>query len=244
MKTILRTALAVLIVATLFGNVALAQGVMFVKNDKVGIGIADPTVPLDVVDTAGSGNTIMARYANNGAPLVQYEDTVLGVSWFLTPLSNGDFSVTKGGTGGPEMLVQQDGRVLLGPGAFTSFNLAPNGDLTIEGTLTQNSRRAAKQDFKALDGRDVLARVADLELLEWSYKEQGTRHFGPMAEDFHAVFGLGVNGKGLAPGDVAGVALKAVQGLNQVVEQKNLEIEQLSRELAELRALVESLASR
>jgi len=75
-------------------------------------------------------------------------------------------------------------------------------------------------------------------VLEWSYKDQESRHIGPMAEDFHSSFGLGDSDRTLAPRDVAGVALLALQGLDEVVQEKDHEIEQLRREVAELRAMV------
>jgi hypothetical protein len=62
-----------------------------------------------------------------------------------------------------------------------------------------------------------------------------------MAEDFHQAFGLGEDDKHIAPGDQAGVALLAVQGLNQVVQDKAQEITTLRRENAELAKRVEAL---
>jgi len=67
------------------------------------------------------------------------------------------------------------------------------------------------------------------------------RHAGPMAEDFHQAFGLGEDDKHIAPGDQAGVALLAVQGLNQVVQDKGQEIATLRRENADLAKRVEAL---
>ena len=72
-----------------------------------------------------------------------------------------------------------------------------------------------------------------------------------MAEDFYKAFGLGANDKGIAPGDTAGVALAAVQGLNQIVEEKDAAISELQKRnselekrLAALEALVTSLAEK
>lgn len=87
-----------------------------------------------------------------------------------------------------------------------------------------------------LDPRAALQRVVELPVSLWSYKADGaaTRHLGPMAEDFHQAFGLGADEKHIAPGDQAGVALLALQGLNQVVAEKD-------RLIAELAARVEAL---
>ncbi|MDH3745128.1 MAG: tail fiber domain-containing protein [Acidobacteriota bacterium] len=244
MKRLLAIVSVAVVAAMFLAPAASAQGVLFVKGDKVGIGIDTPLHDLHVVNTAGSGKDTVAHYVNNGAPEVHFTDTALAVTWQLSPLGNGDFSITKKGTGGAEMIIRQSGQVVMGPGSSTTFQLEPNGDLEIAGTLTENSSRDFKEGFAALDGREILAQVADLPVIEWSYKNQESRHIGPMAEDFHSAFGLGLTNKGLAPRDLAGVTLAALQGLNEVVEEKDSEIEQLRRELAELRSLVESVTSR
>ena len=57
--------------------------------------------------------------------------------------------------------------------------------------------------------------------------------FGPIADDFHAAFGVGC-ADGLAANDVAGVALAAIQELHR----KNIELE---NEVEELKILVNKL---
>lgn len=222
--------------------VAGAQGVMFVKNEKVGIGVSNPTDPLHIKSTTAGAKTLV-RLTNNGAPYQLYQDTALGITWGLQPLSNGDFTITKLGTGGAELTVKQNGTVLMGPGNQIRFLLDTVGNLTIDGTLTEGSSRLTKEDFVTLDSREVLQRVRDLEVLEWSYKGQGTRHVGPMAEDFYGAFELGKASTSLAPRDLAGVTLVALQGLQREVEEKDSRIDQLTQELAELRAMVEALSS-
>ena len=50
-----------------------------------------------------------------------------------------------------------------------------------------------KENFRDLDGDDVLAKIARMPIREWNYKAQDAaiRHVGPTAQDFHAAFGLG-----------------------------------------------------
>jgi hypothetical protein len=52
-----------------------------------------------------------------------------------------------------------------------------------------------------------------------------------MAQDFHAAFGLGTDDKHIATVDADGVALAAIQGLNQKLEEKNARIAELERRL-------------
>ena len=74
----------------------------------------------------------------------------------------------------------------------------------------------------------------------WNYKSQpaSVRHNGPTAQDFKAAFGVGESDTGISTVDAQGVALAAVQGLNQKL------VEELSRrdaEMAELSGRVEKL---
>jgi hypothetical protein len=69
-----------------------------------------------------------------------------------------------------------------------------------------------------------------------------------MAQDFHAAFNVGTDDKHIAVVDEGGVALAAIQGLNQKLEEeakaKDAEIAALKQSVAELKQLVQSLAER
>jgi hypothetical protein len=114
------------------------------------------------------------------------------------------------------------------PGA--EFEVRPNGDATLTGALTQNSDVYAKQNIEAIFHEDVLAKVMDLPITEWSYKDAPTsRHIGPMAQDFYKSFGLGDTSTGISSIDTGGVALAAIQA---VKIEKDTEIARLKLELS------------
>jgi hypothetical protein len=75
----------------------------------------------------------------------------------------------------------------------------------------------SKENFRDLDGDDVLARIARMPVREWNYRTQpaSIRHVGPTAQDFHAAFGLGEDPLRIGTGDADGVALAAVQALER-----------------------------
>jgi hypothetical protein len=103
--------------------------------------------------------------------------------------------------------------------------------------------RDAKENFREVDTREVLDRVCNLPVTEWNMKAQApsVRHLGPMAQDFHATFGLGGDDdKCICSVDVDGVALAAIQGLNQKVEEKDAELNRLKEQN---RALTERLTA-
>ena len=96
-----------------------------------------------------------------------------------------------------------------------------------------------------MDARDILARVAALPVTHWSYRnEPGVRRIGPVAQDFHAAFGLGSDDKTIATGDETGVALAAIQGLHQLVQEKDARIDALEQTIEELKAAVSALTAR
>jgi hypothetical protein len=73
----------------------------------------------------------------------------------------------------------------------------------------------SKENFKDLDGDEVLSKIAGLPIREWNYKAQdaSVRHAGPTAQDFHAAFGLGESPLNISTIDADGVALRAIQAL-------------------------------
>jgi hypothetical protein len=110
-----------------------------------------------------------------------------------------------------------------------------NGGLTVNGTFVSSSDRNVKENFTPVQPRGVLEKVAALPLTSWNYKaDSGTRHLGPMAQDFYAAFGVGPDDKHIATVDADGVALAAIQGLNEKLEQKETEITELKARLEKL----------
>jgi len=107
------------------------------------------------------------------------------------------------------------------------------------------SDRNAKENFRSVDGLAVLEKIAAMPMTTWNYKTQypAIRHIGPMAQDFHAAFGVGEDDRHSSTIDDDGVALAAIQGLNQKVEQKNAAIAELKHELEKLKQVVDKLAN-
>ena len=114
------------------------------------------------------------------------------------------------------------------------------------GSWTTLSDRAAKDDLAPIDGRDVLAKVAAMPVYTWRYKTEVSKalHMGPVAQDFHAAFGLGDGDTRITTVDADGVALAAIQGLNQKLDAaiaagraKDAEIALLQERVATLEAV-------
>ncbi|MDY7094870.1 MAG: tail fiber domain-containing protein [Acidobacteriota bacterium] len=123
----------------------------------------------------------------------------------------------------------------------TQFSLESTGDAEFQGDVTANgvlltSDRAAKQDFQPVDSTTILEKIGALPVSSWSYKrDQGAvRHIGPVAQDFHAAFGLGSSDKHISSVDADGVALAAIQALYQRLMEKEQVIEDLQHRLEAL----------
>ncbi len=122
-----------------------------------------------------------------------------------------------------------------------SGNVEVTGELIV-GTTVYTSDRNLKSDIQPIDGKDVLARLGQLPISSWHYTNAPEkRHVGPMAQDFHAAFGLnGTDDTHISEVDIAGVSLAAIQELNnQIASQmkaKDAEIEELREQSAQLRA--------
>jgi hypothetical protein len=180
-------------------------------------GIANPVVLLQNTNTSSAAAPAL-RVQNDGG---------------TTP--NGALSVSANVTAtAANSIIAQFGNV-------SSFVVTITNDGTIYSKgVALTSDRNAKESFRTVNGTLILEKVAALPMTEWDYKDTpGIRHLGPMAQDFHAAFGLnGPDNTHISVVDQGGVALAAIQGLNQKLEQKQTEIAELKSRLEKLEQLV------
>lgn len=95
----------------------------------------------------------------------------------------------------------------------------PEGAMTAR-TVRVSSSRAKKEDLVPVDEDDVLRRLTQIPVYEWSFRQDdtGTRHVGPVAEEFHAAVALpGQSAEYLSVTDLAGLSLAAIQALERRV---------------------------
>jgi len=120
-------------------------------------------------------------------------------------------------------------------------------------SFNSTSDRNAKENFSSISPAEILNKVVSLPVSQWNFKgeQKEVQHIGPMAQDFHAVFGLdGTEDKRISLTDEGGVALAAIQGLNQKLDEKDSEIKTLklqndilAQRLNELESTVKQLAT-
>ena len=193
---------------------------------KVHVTNSDVTTQVLVAETSGTASgRDLYRLENNGPTRMRMKNTATGNEWSLNA-HDSDFRLTLAGAPVPSMTIFQ------------------NGNVTIAGTLTQNSDRNSKENFKKLDYKALLDKIAKLDITEWNFKSESesVRHIGPMAQDFRSVFGLGERDDRIAPLDTSGVALAAVQGLQHEIAARDARIAELEARIERLDMMTQRLA--
>jgi len=119
--------------------------------------------------------------------------------------------------------------------------------------LIMPGSRNLKINLDAVDAREILDKVAALPMTTWKYRgqERMVRHLGPISENFKAAFQLGETDSDIALVDESGVALAAIQGLNEKVElqaaqlkERDARIKLLEKRLDNLEKLMVPVAQR
>jgi hypothetical protein len=83
-----------------------------------------------------------------------------------------------------------------------------------------------------VNGFEVLTKLTGLPVSTWRYRWEppGVRHLGPMAQDWHAAFGLGQGDTTIPVVDAHGVLLVAIQALHRQVDELRAEVDQLRQQ--------------
>jgi hypothetical protein len=142
--------------------------------------------------------------------------------------------------------ISMDGTLTITTGNSNCTSIQADGGISAGGNIlaesfNTTSDRNLKEKFTPIDNQEILQRVAILPISTWNFKTDAkTRHIGPMAQDFYAAFNVGPDDKHIATVDEDGVALAAIQGLNEKLNVKDAQIEALSKRLADLEQLVKS----
>jgi hypothetical protein len=187
-----------------------------------------------------SDDTPGLSFGTTGRQMINLYDDTYGIGIQTSTMyfrSNSRFSWYDGGT---HSATQNSP----GTGGTVLMTLT-SGGLTVNGTFVSASDRNTKENIVAVDPRAVLEKVAALPIARWNYKhDQETPHLGPMAQDFYSAFTLGADDKHISMVDADGVALAAIQGLNQKVEEQREENAKLRHELSEIKQLLLQLSDK
>ncbi len=234
------------------------------NHATIGGGRANTTTGYYATVAGGRGNTGSRNYATvsggRGNTANGYYATVLGGR---ENRAAGDYSLATGYRA--KVDASHDGATLFADGTNVNFSSSaanefaarctggarfvsavngsgtPTAGVTLAaggGSWSSISDRNAKRDFEAVDKRELLARLAKVPIATWRYRTQDVsiRHIGPVAQDFHAAFGVGEDDKRITTVDADGVALGAIQGLHELLKEKDAQIAALRERNAKLEA--------
>jgi len=186
-------------------------------NGRIGFGTSAPTHGLHV-----------SRNENIALVL---ENSTTNEAW---KISNKGSSLQYGKTGSLTGRFEffETGQFQIGDPSARIFDLEANGNLTITGSLSQNSDVNSKENIQIVNPAEILQKVTDLPISVWNYKfdADNIRHLGPMAQDFYKLFGLGAREDKIATLDTTGVALASIKALANKVNEKESQINKLKNE--------------
>jgi Chaperone of endosialidase/Head domain of trimeric autotransporter adhesin len=193
------------------GDASVAFGANTTARGAYSVAIGDRTLAGgqasvaigELLDAAGDGSVALGY--NAGTTVAGRGSFVFGdgtSNTFLQSLSPNQFLARA--TGGTKFYSSNS--------LLSGVMLAPNAS-----AWSTVSDANTKENFRDLDGGVVLAKLAAMPIREWNYKVQDTaiRHVGPTAQDFHAAFGLGEDPLRISTIDSDGIALRAIQALEE-----------------------------
>ena len=245
-----------------------SNNTLYVEADgDVGVKTANPAVDVHIVE----GNTPTVRLEQDGSDGFTAQTWDMGgneANFFIRDVTNGSKLSFKIKPSAPEnsLFIAADGDIGLGTqnpdttldiqNANASIRVATSnsaddeimtldngGNLTIAGLLTEASDKNIKENFTDVDSMGVLQQIVRMPITVWNYihDENDTPHMGPMAQDFYAAFGLGVDDEHIAPLDANGVAFAGIQALFSLFQTQDAEIDTLQQENDDLKQRVEEL---
>jgi len=238
MRTTLKVLVGVAVLA--LPVLAFAQGeVLYVINDKVGIGTSNPTEKLTVVnpsgnasllfDSSSSANFLLDRGNTSSFSRFQFLNagTMRWSMGMINDTSN-DFHL------GPNIsttylyVSNSNGRVGIGtktPGH--PLQMGSGAHVTTGGVWTDASSRSYKQDIAELSLDDAETTLEALEPVTFAYKaDPSEKYVGFIAEDVPALVASG-DRTGLSPMDIVAVLTKVLQEQQKTIAELQARVAQL-----------------
>jgi hypothetical protein len=175
-------------------------------------------------NTTASGNysTAMGRYASTG-----------GYSGSMA-ISDASTTTVLTNTASHQWMARFAGGIRFYTNSGTTTGAYMNGNAS---GWTNICDRNKKENFSAIDGEAILARLRAVPVSEWNYKgtETSIRYIGPMAQDFWQAFHLGgTDSLGINSISIDGVNMAAIQALEKRTTQLNEKTAELNEKTAEL----------
>jgi hypothetical protein len=243
------------------GNYALAVGLQALASGASSVALgAGTTASGASAVSIGANTTASGDYAvaiGQGLTASAFGSVALGwaasTSTYVGSFVWGDNSTNSPltATAGNQFNLRSSGgvRIFTNSAMTIGVSIAPGGN-----SWATISDRNRKQDFQAIDGESLLARLRQVPVSRWRYigqEELPIHHIGPMAQDFHAAFGLNPDSTTINMSDLDGVTLAGVEalvartdGMRRDAEGQDARLTVVEAENGSLRAAVRTLEAR
>ena len=190
-------------------------------SGNVGIGTDSPTVKFEISES-GAANLRLTSGVSDG-------DVVAAVISFSNAAGSG------GVQGRIENVATEDNDTVFkfynDSGTSAKMTLNPNGNMTIAGTLTQNSDASLKENVKEID--NALSKVKQLQGVEFNKIGNNKKEIGVIAQDVEKVLPelvLEEDGvKSVAYGNITAVLIEAIKEQQEQIEQLKKQIQLLNK---------------
>jgi len=228
-------------VSTTMGSRTMASGLSSTAMGELTVASGSASTAMGSQSVAGGSASLAV---GSRAQALGSGSIVLGTNVQATAAANGTF-VFADGSGANTFVVSESNQFVAraagGVTFYTSAGLASGLRLAASGSQWLGiSDVNTKHAFRSFDGEQVLAKLAQMPVMEWSYLAQAPsiRHVGPTAQDFHAAFGLGEDPLRIGTMDADGVALAGVKALEARTRTLQSENDELRARLSALEQLL------
>ena len=224
-RILFRVAVALVTLVALAG-VAMTQGVLFVKNDRVGIGEDNPTqglLTLKTDDGTGAGFKVETTNASSDQQWFFQQNAVTG-AFLISNLFGGAAQFQIFPAQSPSTFVVRGNKVGIG-------TQDPQGKLDVRGTIV-NSTTQHHADY-VFEPDYELESIEDHAAYMWENKHLKAVGAGKYSEDGMAVFNLT---------DRSQAVLEELEKAHIYIERLNTQVNELHELVTEQRALLEELS--
>jgi hypothetical protein len=202
---------------------------------RIGSRTATPSVELHTID----GDTPSLRLQQDGSSgFAPQTWDVAGneTNFFIRDVTGGSALPFRIRPGAPTsaIFIDANGDIGIGTSSPEAKLEVHDGAVIVNGGFQAGSARAIKKQFEPVDRPALLESLAVMPIESWAYRQSDdqSRHLGPMAEDFFAAFGLGSSDQRIDLVDSTGVSLAALQGVLEMLAERDRELARLKARLA------------
>jgi len=194
----------------------------------------DPKILIESSSATPAQRTLL-ELSNAGKTRFILRNTDAGSTWTFDN-SGATFDISRAGTGVAEFKLEEDGDAV-----FT-------GSVTANGVVLSSSR-TVKTEITPVDSEQILEKVMNLPVHSWRYTsdQNNSEHIGPMAEDFHELFGIGSE-RHINLIDTTGITIAALQAVandyRKHVNELNEKLQSQTDKVSALEQRIDQLSAR